>query len=89
MTRFQTHTGRLAAGVAVAAILSGCAGGAPGAGGAAPARLAARSAEAGDYQTAETLYRQAFEADPNSVDALVGLGAVMPAWDSSPAPRRR
>ena len=37
-------------------------------------RLAERSADAGDFQTAETLYRQAFESNPGSVEALVGLG---------------
>ena len=43
-------------------------------GGGSSSRLAERSADAGDYQTAEALYRQAFQADPNSIEALVGLG---------------
>ena len=37
-------------------------------------RLADRAAEQGDHETASTLYRNAFSADPDSVDALVGLG---------------
>ncbi len=70
MASFPTRRARLAAGVAVAALVAACAGGGTG----SQARLAERSADAGDYQTAETLYRQAFDANPNSVDALIGLG---------------
>ena len=62
--------GRLA-GVAAVALLAGCAGGA---GGGGSSHLADRSADAGDYQTAAALYRQEFDANPRSVDALVGLG---------------
>ena len=37
-------------------------------------RLADRAAEQGDHETAATLYRNAFSSNPDSVDALVGLG---------------
>lgn len=37
-------------------------------------RLADRAAEQGDHETAATLYRNAFSSNPESVDALVGLG---------------
>ena len=37
-------------------------------------RLADRSADAGDFQTAAAFYQQAFDANPRSVEALVGLG---------------
>ena len=42
-----------------------------------PLRLADRAATGGDYQTSATLYRQAFEANPKSLDALVGLGTQL------------
>ena len=48
--------------------------GVPGGGRGPSARLADRSAAAGDFQTAAALYDQAYEANPKSVDALVGLG---------------
>lgn len=58
-------------------LLAGCAGGtmapgenAPG----SPLRLADRASASGDFETASVLYRQAFDANPNSVDALAGLG---------------
>ena len=76
MARIHNRYGRLAAGVAALSLVAACSGGAggfKGAGGAST-HLAARSADAGDYQTAEALYRQAFEANPNSVEALLGLG---------------
>lgn len=63
--------------LALSALLAGCSNGGMGMGEAAagsPIRLAERAASGGDYQTAATLYRQAFEANPRSVDALVGLG---------------
>lgn len=37
-------------------------------------RLADRAADQGDYETAATLYRNEFTENPDSVDALVGLG---------------
>ena len=37
-------------------------------------RLADRSADAGDFQTAATFYQQAFDDNPQSVEALVELG---------------
>lgn len=37
-------------------------------------RLADRASERGDHETAATLYRHEFSSNPNSVDALVGLG---------------
>ena len=37
-------------------------------------RLAERSANAGDFQTAAAFYQQAFDDNPRSVEALVGLG---------------
>jgi Flp pilus assembly protein TadD len=74
MPDFQRRAGLLA--VLAAMAISGCASGPfsrgpePG----SPLRLAERAAAAGDHQTSATLYRQAFEADPRSIDALVGLG---------------
>ena len=69
MARFPKRYARLAAGAAAVSLLGACADGHG-----SPARLAERSADAGDYQTAETLYREAFDRDPNSIDALIGLG---------------
>jgi Flp pilus assembly protein TadD len=76
MARLNKGFGRLAAGVAALSRLAACSGGGgfKGASGTSSSRLAARSADAGDFQTAEALYRQAFEANPNSMEALVGLG---------------
>jgi len=37
-------------------------------------RLADSAAAQGDYETAATLYRKEFSANPESIDALVGLG---------------
>lgn len=67
-------------GLALAAVLtvSGCA--APNDGvsqrNAAPSslRLADSAAAQGDHETAATLYRKEFSANPDSIDALVGLG---------------
>lgn len=39
-----------------------------------PMHLAERAAEAGDFQAAAGLYQQTFDANPGSVEALVGLG---------------
>ena len=67
---------RPAVAVLAASLLAACAGG-PGAGDRAPgspSRLADRAAASGDFATSATLYRQAFDANPNSLDALVGLG---------------
>ena len=75
MAKTRMRYGKLAAGLAAASVLGACSGaGFKGASGGSSSRLAERSADAGDYQTSETLYRQAFEANPNSVEALVGLG---------------
>ncbi len=76
MARNRMRYRNLAAGVAVLSLLAGCSGGGgfTGASGSSSTRLADRSAAAGDFVTAETLYRQAFEANPNSIEALVGLG---------------
>lgn len=74
MPDHQRRAGRIALAAVIA--LSGCAASPfdraaePG----SPLRLAERAAAAGDFQTSATLYRQAFEADPDSVAALVGLG---------------
>jgi Flp pilus assembly protein TadD len=40
----------------------------------ATVRVAARAAQGGDYETAATLYRRAYDTNPKSVEALVGLG---------------
>ena len=72
MAGHQARYGRFAA-LAAASILAACSGGAGG--GRGPSEhLADRSAAAGDFETAAALYHQAFEANPQSVDALVGLG---------------
>lgn len=55
-------------------LLAGCAATTGGGMSGAPLRLAGRAADAGDFQTAAVLYRQEFEADPRSIDAMVGLG---------------
>ena len=67
---------RLAAGVAAFSLLGACAGGGGlgKAGAGSPGRLAERSAAAGDYASAAAFYQQAFEKNPGSVEALVGLG---------------
>lgn len=74
MRHMVNPSSRLAAGLAALSLLGACNGGLGGAGAASPSRLAERSADAGDFQTAATLYQQAFDADPTSVEALVGLG---------------
>jgi Flp pilus assembly protein TadD len=73
MARFHGACGRLAAGLAAASILGACSAGMSDGRGSS-GRLADRSADAGDFQTAAALYGQAFESNPNSVDALIGLG---------------
>ena len=67
---------RLFAGVAALSLLGACAGGGGlgKAGSGSSGRLAARSAAAGDYASAAAFYQQEFDKNPNSVDALVGLG---------------
>jgi len=67
---------RLFAGVAALSLLGACAGsgGLGKAGSGSSGRLAARSAAAGDYASAAAFYQQEFEKNPNSVEALVGLG---------------
>lgn len=74
MPDHQRRAGWLA--VVGAMATSGCASGPVSRGSepGSPLRLAERAAAAGDHQTSATLYRQAFEADPESIDALVGLG---------------
>ena len=69
---FTKGYARLAAGLTIVS-LAACSGGTGSVRGTST-RLADRSAEAGDYETAEALYRQAFDANPKSVEALVGLG---------------
>ncbi len=75
MDRFPLHKS-IVAGAMATFLLGGCAGGmsggetAPG----SPLRLADRAAAAGDFETSAALYTQAFDANPKSVDALVGLG---------------
>lgn len=71
--RFKPYPG-LFAGLAAASILGACSGGLGTGGAGSPTRLAERSADAGDFQTAATLYQQAFDRNPGSVEALVGLG---------------
>lgn len=64
--------------VAAAALLGGCSSlqagltgeNAPG----SSMHLAERASEAGDYRAAANLYQQAFDANPNSVEAMIGLG---------------
>lgn len=64
--------GRMAAALVAVSLLAACAQEAGGPG--SSLRVAERAAAGGDHETAATLYRQAFEADPRSIDALVGLG---------------
>lgn len=74
-TKFPALRGRAVA-VTAFLILSACAGGAGGGGSEAALslRLADRAVAGGDFQTAATFYRQAFEQNPRSREALVGLG---------------
>lgn len=71
--RFRPPVGILTA-LMAASVLSACSGGLGNGMGASPTRLAERSADAGDFQTAATLYQQAFDRNPKSVEALIGLG---------------
>jgi Flp pilus assembly protein TadD len=64
--------GRMAALVAAASLVAACAQEAGNS--ASSLRVAERAAQGGDHETAATLYRQAFDADPRSIEALVGLG---------------
>ncbi|MCB1404565.1 MAG: tetratricopeptide repeat protein, partial [Rhodobacteraceae bacterium] len=66
----------LLAALAAATFLTACSGG-PGAGiggSGSSMSLAEKAMSAGDYGTAANLYQQAFDANPRSVDPLVGLG---------------
>jgi Flp pilus assembly protein TadD len=73
--RLHAHYARLAAGLAAASLIGACSSGGLGqAGPGSPARLAQRSADAGDFESAAAFYQQAYTANPNSVEALVGLG---------------
>lgn len=67
----------LIASLAALLILSGCAGDLGRFGVTRPdstLSIASRAADAGDYETSARLYRQAFDANPKSIDALAGLG---------------
>ena len=73
MSEKNARYGRLITLLAAGSLLAACSPtttGGPG----SPARLAERSANAGDFQTAAAFYQQAFDANPKSVEALVGLG---------------
>lgn len=79
MAEFSAVTGRALAAFALVGLVSGCSGFTPASGfggepAGSPIKLADRAAQAGDYATSANLYQQAFEANPNSVDAMVGLG---------------
>jgi len=77
MIRSSIWKRRTVAGLLATTLLAACAGGQGGLnpnGKGSPMKLAARAASSGDYETAAVLYRQAFEANPRSTDALVGLG---------------
>lgn len=77
MSGFAARGPRLLTLVAAAALLGGCSN-LPAGLGKDPAgssmHLAERAAQAGDYQAAANLYQQAFDANPSSVDAMIGLG---------------
>ena len=74
MGRKLARHGRLAAGLVTVSILGACSGDFTASSGGSPARLADRAARAGDYNTAAALYQQAYDENPSSVDALIGLG---------------
>jgi cytochrome c-type biogenesis protein CcmH/NrfG len=69
-------TGRLLAVLAAATFLTACTGTTgKGIGGSGSSlSLAGKAMSAGDYGTAASLYQQAFDANPRSVDPLIGLG---------------
>ncbi len=66
--------GGLAGSLALASTLGACSSPGMGAKSGSPTRIADRSADAGDFETAAAFYQQAFDANPKSVEALVGLG---------------
>ena len=74
MSEMNARYVRLISLLAAGSLLGACAQGAGGGGRGSPERLAARSASAGDFQTAAAFYQQAFDENPRSIDALVGLG---------------
>jgi Flp pilus assembly protein TadD len=74
MSETNARYGRLITLLAAGSLLGACAQGMGGSGKGSSVRLAERSADAGDFQTAATFYQQAFDANPRSVEALVGLG---------------
>src|SRR5687767_160311 len=74
MSEMNARYGRLITLLAAGSLLGACAQGTGAGGKGSSVRLAERSADAGDFQTAATFYQQAFDANPRSVEALVGLG---------------
>ena len=74
----RSSRGRTSLAICVVAALAGCSGVTDGFGGREDEppslRLADRAADQGDFETAATLYRREFADNPDSVEALVGLG---------------
>lgn len=75
---YRARTGRIGSTLCFVLITAGCSGvGAFSSGNdqdISSLRLADRAAEQADYQTAAALYRREFAENPDSIDALVGLG---------------
>ena len=74
MSEMNARYGRLITLLAAGSLLGACSDGMTASGKGSSVRLADRSADAGDFQTAAAFYQQAFDANPRSVEALVGLG---------------
>ena len=74
MSETNARYGRLITLLAAGSLLGACAQGMGESGKGSSVRMADRSADAGDFQTAATFYQQAFDDNPRSVEALVGLG---------------
>jgi Flp pilus assembly protein TadD len=77
MSGIHLRAGRLPANLAVVLILGACAGSPVSLGGGTGGtslNVAERAARAGDHATAAALYQQAYDANPRSTQALLGLG---------------
>jgi Flp pilus assembly protein TadD len=74
MSEKNARYGRLITLLAAGSLLGACSPTMSGGERGSPVRLAERSANAGDFQTAAAFYQQAFDANPKSIEALIGLG---------------
>ena len=74
MSEKHARYGRLITLLAAGTLLGACSQSTGGGGPGSTTRLAERSANAGDFQTAAAFYQQAFDENPKSVEALIGLG---------------